>query len=138
MEIPLKEQESSLNSSSGHSSSTSEGVANTQGLDNRGEEILSQLYRPLKACSNTCYCKKCSYHCQLCFLKKGLGICYERSRKRSSKRAKTTTSSAPNESLSARTGDSQPTKKQKKEVETTRATDLGPGRSNTSTSRFAN
>nr|P15835.2 RecName: Full=Protein Tat; AltName: Full=Transactivating regulatory protein [Human immunodeficiency virus type 2 (ISOLATE D205,7)] len=95
MEIPLQEQESSLKSSNEPSSSTSEPVVNTQGLDNQGEEILSQLYRPLKACDNTCYCKKCCYHCQLCFLKKGLGICYDRSRRRSAKRAKTTAPSAP-------------------------------------------
>ncbi|APJ01822.1 tat protein [Human immunodeficiency virus 2] len=128
MEIPLQGQESSLKSSNERSSSTSEPVVNIQGLDNQGDEILSQLYRPLKACDNTCYCKKCCHHCQLCFLKKGLGICYVRSRKRSSRRAKATTSSAPDESLSARTGDSQPTKKQKKEVETTRTTDLGLGK----------
>ncbi|AAL31357.1 tat protein [Human immunodeficiency virus 2] len=134
MEIPLQGQENSLRFSSERSSSTSEAVVNTQGLDNQGEEILSQLHRPLRACNNTCYCKKCCYHCQLCFLKKGLGICYDRSRKRSSKRNKTATSSASDKSVSTRTRNSQPTKKQKKEVETTGATDLGPGRSNTSTS----
>ncbi|AAA43940.1 tat protein [Human immunodeficiency virus 2] len=128
MEIPLQEQESSLKSSSEPSSSTSEPVVNTQGSDNQGEEILSQLYRPLEACDNKCYCKKCCYHCQLCFLKKGLGIWYDHSRKRSSKRAKVTASSASDESLSANTGDSQPTKKQKTKVETKGLTDLGPGR----------
>nr|WCD67636.1 tat protein [Human immunodeficiency virus 1] len=33
--------------------------------------------QPTTACSN-CYCKKCCWHCQLCFLKKGLGISYGR------------------------------------------------------------
>nr|QGU22116.1 tat protein [Human immunodeficiency virus 1] len=34
---------------------------------------------------NSCYCKKCCYHCQMCFLKKGLGISYGR-KKRSQRR----------------------------------------------------
>ncbi|BAC79371.1 Tat protein [Human immunodeficiency virus 2] len=133
MGIPLQEQENSLEFSSERSSSTSEEGANTRGLDNQGEEILSQLYRPLEACRNKCYCKKCCYHCQLCFLKKGLGICYDHSRKRSSKRAKVTAPTASND-LSTRARDGQPAKKQKKEVETTRTTDPGLGRSDTSTS----
>nr|QJE62260.1 tat protein [Human immunodeficiency virus 1] len=33
--------------------------------------------QPKTAC-NQCYCKQCSYHCQLCFLKKGLGIFHGR------------------------------------------------------------
>nr|AKP06713.1 tat protein [Human immunodeficiency virus 1] len=37
--------------------------------------------RPKTAC-NQCYCKKCSYHCQSCFLKKGLGISYGRKKRR--------------------------------------------------------
>nr|UZC47525.1 tat protein [Human immunodeficiency virus 1] len=37
--------------------------------------------QPKTACSN-CYCKKCSWHCQLCFLKKGLGISYGRKKRR--------------------------------------------------------
>ncbi|BAH97699.1 Tat [Human immunodeficiency virus 2] len=128
MEIPSQEQENSLRFSNERSSSTSGEGASTQGLDNQGEEILSQLYRPLEACNNTCYCKKCCFHCQFCFLKKGLGIWYDHSRKRSSKRAKVTASSAPDESLSTSTGDSQPTKKQKTKVEEKGITDLGPGR----------
>nr|QJQ89364.1 tat protein [Human immunodeficiency virus 1] len=40
--------------------------------------------QPTTAC-NKCYCKKCSWHCQLCFLKKGLGISYGR-KKRSQRR----------------------------------------------------
>nr|QJX37147.1 tat protein [Human immunodeficiency virus 1] len=31
---------------------------------------------------NTCYCKQCSYHCQVCFLTKGLGISYGRKKRR--------------------------------------------------------
>nr|ACX45101.1 tat protein [Human immunodeficiency virus 1] len=37
--------------------------------------------QPTTPC-NTCFCKKCSYHCQLCFLKKGLGISYGRKKRR--------------------------------------------------------
>nr|AAL34593.1 tat protein [Human immunodeficiency virus 1] len=31
---------------------------------------------------NTCFCKKCSYHCLVCFQKKGLGIYYGRKKRR--------------------------------------------------------
>ncbi|AAN03088.1 tat protein [Human immunodeficiency virus 1] len=31
---------------------------------------------------NKCYCKKCCYHCQRCFLNKGLGISYGRKKRR--------------------------------------------------------
>nr|AFQ61463.1 tat protein [Human immunodeficiency virus 1] len=37
--------------------------------------------RPKTAC-NTCYCKICCWHCQLCFLKKGLGISYGRKKRK--------------------------------------------------------
>nr|QGU21741.1 tat protein [Human immunodeficiency virus 1] len=37
--------------------------------------------KPTTAC-NTCYCKRCCWHCQLCFLKKGLGISYGRKKRR--------------------------------------------------------
>nr|AEB52725.1 tat protein [Human immunodeficiency virus 1] len=37
--------------------------------------------QPKTAC-NQCYCKKCCWHCQLCFLKKGLGISYGRKKRR--------------------------------------------------------
>nr|AFQ61412.1 tat protein [Human immunodeficiency virus 1] len=37
--------------------------------------------QPKTAC-NTCYCKKCCWHCQLCFLKKGLGISYGRKKRK--------------------------------------------------------
>nr|AAR22289.1 tat protein [Human immunodeficiency virus 1] len=30
---------------------------------------------------NSCYCKKCCYHCQRCFLTKGLGISYGRKKR---------------------------------------------------------
>nr|AXP14334.1 tat protein [Human immunodeficiency virus 1] len=41
--------------------------------------------KPTTPCSN-CYCKKCCWHCQLCFLKKGLGISYGRKKRRQRRR----------------------------------------------------
>nr|AAQ98248.1 tat protein [Human immunodeficiency virus 1] len=37
--------------------------------------------QPKTAC-NPCYCKKCSYHCLVCFQKKGLGISYGRKKRK--------------------------------------------------------
>nr|ADY18645.1 tat protein [Human immunodeficiency virus 1] len=37
--------------------------------------------QPPTPCSK-CYCKKCCYHCQVCFLNKGLGISYGRKKRR--------------------------------------------------------
>nr|QEG59632.1 tat protein [Human immunodeficiency virus 1] len=37
--------------------------------------------QPTTACSK-CYCKKCCWHCQLCFLKKGLGISHGRKKRK--------------------------------------------------------
>nr|UZC47359.1 tat protein [Human immunodeficiency virus 1] len=37
--------------------------------------------QPTTACNN-CFCKVCCWHCQLCFLKKGLGISYGRKKRR--------------------------------------------------------
>nr|ALX35480.1 tat protein [Human immunodeficiency virus 1] len=37
--------------------------------------------QPTTAC-NKCYCKKCCWHCQLCFLNKGLGISYGRKKRK--------------------------------------------------------
>nr|WEU84358.1 tat protein [Human immunodeficiency virus 1] len=42
--------------------------------------------QPRTACTN-CYCKKCCFHCQVCFTKKGLGIFYGRGKRRSRRRA---------------------------------------------------
>nr|QGU21786.1 tat protein [Human immunodeficiency virus 1] len=33
-----------------------------------------------------CYCKKCCFHCQICFLRKGLGISYGRKKRRQRRR----------------------------------------------------
>nr|AIK20212.1 tat protein [Human immunodeficiency virus 1] len=37
--------------------------------------------QPATACNN-CYCKKCCYHCPVCFLNKGLGISYGRKKRK--------------------------------------------------------
>nr|APU88422.1 tat protein [Human immunodeficiency virus 1] len=36
---------------------------------------------------NQCYCKHCSYHCLVCFQKKGLGISYGRKKRRQRRRS---------------------------------------------------
>nr|UST15972.1 tat protein [Human immunodeficiency virus 1] len=42
--------------------------------------------QPRTACT-TCYCKNCCFHCQVCFLRKGLGIYYGRKKRRQRRRA---------------------------------------------------
>nr|UJT63529.1 tat protein [Human immunodeficiency virus 1] len=42
--------------------------------------------QPKTAC-NQCYCKRCSYHCLVCFQKKGLGISYGRKKRSQRRRA---------------------------------------------------
>nr|ACX45188.1 tat protein [Human immunodeficiency virus 1] len=37
--------------------------------------------QPKTACNN-CYCKVCCWHCQVCFLNKGLGISYGRKKRK--------------------------------------------------------
>nr|ANT87481.1 tat protein [Simian immunodeficiency virus]ANT87510.1 tat protein [Simian immunodeficiency virus]ANT87518.1 tat protein [Simian immunodeficiency virus]ANT87549.1 tat protein [Simian immunodeficiency virus] len=128
METPLKEQENSLKSCREHSSSISEVDVPTPESANLEEEILYQLYRPLEACYNKCYCKRCCYHCQHCFLKKGLGICYEQHRRRTPKKTKVNPPPASNKSLSTRARNRQPKKEKKEKVETEVAADLGLGR----------
>ncbi|ADA83366.1 tat protein [Human immunodeficiency virus 1] len=41
--------------------------------------------QPRTACNN-CYCKVCCWHCQVCFLNKGLGISYGRKKRRPRRR----------------------------------------------------
>nr|AFM44397.1 tat protein [Human immunodeficiency virus 1] len=42
--------------------------------------------QPSTPCSS-CYCKKCCYHCQNCFVTKGLGISYGRKKRRQRRRS---------------------------------------------------
>ncbi|AAD03182.1 Tat [Human immunodeficiency virus 1] len=82
--------------------------------------------QPQTACNN-CYCKKCCYHCQMCFLKKGLGISY--GRKKRSQRHRTPASlqdhqnSISKQPLSRTHGDPTGPKEQKKEVASKTETD---------------
>nr|UYR25356.1 tat protein [Human immunodeficiency virus 1] len=73
--------------------------------------------KPKTACNN-CYCKKCCWHCQLCFLKKGLGIFYGRKKRRPRRRApqssKNHQNPAPEQSLSISRGNNQTDPKESK------------------------
>nr|QEE93827.1 tat protein [Human immunodeficiency virus 1] len=42
--------------------------------------------QPRTACTK-CYCKKCCFHCQVCFTQKGLGISNGRKKRRQRRRA---------------------------------------------------
>nr|AKV60222.1 tat protein [Human immunodeficiency virus 1] len=42
--------------------------------------------RPRTACNN-CFCKRCCWHCQVCFISKGLGISYGRKKRRQRRKA---------------------------------------------------
>nr|ABF00833.1 truncated tat protein [Human immunodeficiency virus 1] len=42
--------------------------------------------QPRTECTK-CYCKKCCYHCLVCFQTKGLGISYGRKKRRQRRRA---------------------------------------------------
>nr|QGA79858.1 tat protein [Human immunodeficiency virus 1] len=42
--------------------------------------------QPKTTCNN-CFCKKCCFHCQVCFTRKGLGISYGRKKRRQRRRA---------------------------------------------------
>nr|QJX37372.1 tat protein [Human immunodeficiency virus 1]QJX37408.1 tat protein [Human immunodeficiency virus 1]QJX37417.1 tat protein [Human immunodeficiency virus 1]QJX37426.1 tat protein [Human immunodeficiency virus 1] len=46
---------------------------------------------------NKCYCKRCSYHCLVCFQTKGLGISYGRKKRR--QRRSTSPSSEDHQNL---------------------------------------
>nr|URZ26497.1 tat protein [Human immunodeficiency virus 1]URZ26504.1 tat protein [Human immunodeficiency virus 1]URZ26511.1 tat protein [Human immunodeficiency virus 1]URZ26518.1 tat protein [Human immunodeficiency virus 1]URZ26525.1 tat protein [Human immunodeficiency virus 1] len=76
--------------------------------------------QPATAC-NKCYCKKCCYHCQACFLNKGLGISYGRKKRR--RRRETPHSSKdhqnpiPKQPLPQTQGDSTGPEESKKKVE---------------------
>nr|ACR55175.1 tat protein [Human immunodeficiency virus 1] len=76
--------------------------------------------QPTTAC-NKCYCKKCCYHCQLCFLNKGLGISYGR-KKRKQRRGPPQSSEdhqipIPKQPIPQTRGDSTGPEESKKKVE---------------------
>nr|APX54748.1 tat protein [Human immunodeficiency virus 1] len=76
--------------------------------------------QPKTPCNN-CYCKKCSFHCPVCFLNKGLGIYYGRKKRR--QRRKVAPSSKDHQDLiskqplSQARGDPTGPEEQKKKVE---------------------
>nr|QJQ89178.1 tat protein [Human immunodeficiency virus 1] len=76
---------------------------------------------------NQCYCKHCSYHCLVCFQKKGLGISYGRKKRR--QRRSTPPSSEDHQSiiskqpLSRTQGDPTGPTESKKKVESKTETD---------------
>nr|QDB71939.1 tat protein [Human immunodeficiency virus 1] len=82
--------------------------------------------QPKTACNN-CYCKVCCWHCQVCFLKKGLGISYGR-KKRKHRRGTHPSSQdhqtpVPEQPFPTTRGNSTGPKESKKEVESKAETD---------------
>nr|WEU84028.1 tat protein [Human immunodeficiency virus 1] len=76
--------------------------------------------QPKTACTN-CYCKKCCFHCQVCFIKKGLGIFYGRRKRRLRRRAPQNSEDHQNlvskQPLSRTQGDPTGSEESKKKVE---------------------
>nr|AWD47452.1 tat protein [Human immunodeficiency virus 1]AWD47562.1 tat protein [Human immunodeficiency virus 1] len=70
---------------------------------------------------NTCFCKKCSYHCMMCFLNKGLGISYGRKKRRQRRSAPPSSKDhqdpLPKQPLSQTRGDPTGPEESKKKVE---------------------
>nr|QJX37300.1 tat protein [Human immunodeficiency virus 1]QJX37318.1 tat protein [Human immunodeficiency virus 1]QJX37327.1 tat protein [Human immunodeficiency virus 1] len=82
--------------------------------------------QPRIAC-NTCYCKKCSYHCLVCFQTKGLGISYGRKKRRQQRSAPPSSEDYQDpiskQPLSQPRGDPTGPKESKKKVESKTKTD---------------
>nr|AGH71451.1 tat protein [Human immunodeficiency virus 1]AWD44695.1 tat protein [Human immunodeficiency virus 1] len=82
--------------------------------------------RPKTACNNF-YCKRCSFHCLVCFQRKGLGISYGRKKRR--QRRSTPPSSEDHQKpiskqpLSQARGDQTGSEESKKKVESKTKTD---------------
>nr|AUO72769.1 tat protein [Human immunodeficiency virus 1] len=82
--------------------------------------------QPKTPCTK-CYCKKCSFHCQVCFITKGLGISYGRKKRRQRRTAPR--SSPPHQDplseqpASQQQGDPTGPKESKKKVERETASD---------------
>nr|AVK70354.1 tat protein [Simian-Human immunodeficiency virus]AVK70362.1 tat protein [Simian-Human immunodeficiency virus]AVK70371.1 tat protein [Simian immunodeficiency virus] len=93
------------------------------------EELQEELQRPLQACNNKCYCKKCCYHCPLCFTQKGLGIAYYVPRTRRTVK-KIQNNQVPIHNQSTWTRNSQAEKKSQTKVGQAATADHTPGRKN--------
>nr|ASU62766.1 tat protein [Human immunodeficiency virus 1] len=78
--------------------------------------------QPKTAWTN-CYCKRCSYHCLVCFQKKGLGISYGRKKRRQRRSAPPSSEDhqdlIPKQPLSQARGDPTGPEESKKKVEKT-------------------
>nr|QJX36761.1 tat protein [Human immunodeficiency virus 1]QJX36770.1 tat protein [Human immunodeficiency virus 1]QJX36779.1 tat protein [Human immunodeficiency virus 1]QJX36788.1 tat protein [Human immunodeficiency virus 1]QJX36797.1 tat protein [Human immunodeficiency virus 1] len=76
--------------------------------------------QPKTACT-ACYCKKCSYHCLVCFQTKGLGISYGRKKRRQRRSAPPSSEDHQNhiskQPLSQTRGDPAGSEESKKKVE---------------------
>nr|AAV84113.1 tat potein [Human immunodeficiency virus 1] len=75
---------------------------------------------------NSCYCKSCSYHCQVCFLTKGLGISYGRKKRRQRRSASSSSEDHQNlisKPLPQPRGDQTGSEESKKKVESKTETD---------------
>nr|AWD53836.1 tat protein [Human immunodeficiency virus 1] len=82
--------------------------------------------QPKTACNN-CFCKKCSYHCLVCFQTKGLGISYGRKKRRQRRRAPPSSEDHQNpiskQPLPHTRGNSTDSEESKKKVESKAETD---------------
>nr|AJG45041.1 tat protein [Human immunodeficiency virus 1] len=82
--------------------------------------------QPTTPCSK-CYCKKCCYHCLVCFLNKGLGISYGRKKRRRRRSTPCSSKSYQNpvskQPIPQAQGISTGPKESKKEVESKAKTD---------------
>nr|UVJ62907.1 tat protein [Human immunodeficiency virus 1] len=76
---------------------------------------------------DTCFCKKCSYHCLVCFQKKGLGISYGRKKRGQRRSAPPSSEDHQNpiskQSLPRTQRDSTGSEESKKKVESKAETD---------------
>nr|AFM44422.1 tat protein [Human immunodeficiency virus 1] len=85
--------------------------------------------RPRTACTS-CYCKKCCFHCPVCFTTKGLGISYGRKKRRQRRRTppdnKDNQVPLPKQPASQLRGDPTGQKESKKAVESETETDQVP------------
>nr|ADB20369.1 tat protein [Human immunodeficiency virus 1] len=82
--------------------------------------------QPKTAC-NSCFCKRCCYHCLVCFQTKGLGISYGRRKRRRRRGAPPSSKDHQNplskQPLPQTRGDPTGSKESKKKVESKTETD---------------
>ncbi|ALX35435.1 tat protein [Human immunodeficiency virus 1] len=76
--------------------------------------------QPKTPCNN-CYCKRCCYHCPVCFTKKGLGISHGRKKRRRPAAAASHSANkdpVPEQSLSSTSRKQKRQEEQEEKVET--------------------